>query len=167
MRARTEQRKAHHAEAVILFRVGESTFAIAASAVDEIRNMQGIKSAPDMERATEGRVKNTLVRNGREYFVVDATAHFKMLPTRPTRVLVLRDKAIAVLVGDIDRMAEIGPMQALPKAFYGDERNWYRGLAVLESGRAVQVVPVVDPESLMGKAEMAELKKLTRGVEAN
>jgi chemotaxis signal transduction protein len=140
---------------VILFRVGESTFAIAASAVDEIRNTQGIKPAPDAELATGGTVRHTLVRNGRKYFVVDATAHFQMLPARATRLLVLRDAAVAVLVGDIDRMTELGEaIHVLPRAFRGAERNWYRGLAVLEYGGVVQVVPVVNPESLLGKADM-------------
>lgn len=167
MRPRTEQRKAHHEEAVILFRVGDGTFAIAASAVDEIRNTQGIKPAPDAERATGGTVRHTLVRNGKKYFVVDATAHLQMLPARATRLLVLRDEEIAVLVGDTERMTEIGAMHALPKAFRGAERNWYRGLAVLESGRAVQVVPVVNPESLLGNADMAVLSKLARGAESS
>lgn len=152
---------------MILFRVGESTFAIAASAVDEIRNAQGLKSLPLADAATGGLVRYTLTRNGRAYFVVDATARFHMAQVRPTRVLVLRNAAIALLVGDIDRMTEIGAMHVLPKAFRGAERNWYRGLAVLETGRAVQVVPVVNPAALLGKAEVEGLSDLAIGADAS
>lgn len=152
---------------MILFRVGGSTFAIAASAVDEIRNIQGLKPSPVAEGTTDGMVRHTLVRNGRRYFVVDATVYLQMLPARATRLLVLRNAPVALLVGEIDRMVEIGTMHLLPKAFRGAERNWYRGLAVLATGRVVEVVPVVNPDTLVSKSQVQALSALAAGAEVN
>jgi len=168
VRSPREQRRAtQRGEPVILFRVGESTFAIAATAVDEIRNAQGLKplrTAPDL---TNSKVRYSLLRDGKFYFVVDATVHFKMLPARATRVLVLRNTKTAVLVGDIDRMTEVCGVHPLPNAFRGAERNWYRGLALLGAQPKHEVVPIVNPGAFLTKVEMQALGDAISTTELN
>ncbi|MFB3916945.1 MAG: chemotaxis protein CheW [Terriglobales bacterium] len=156
------KRAARRAESVILFAVASSTFAIAATAVDEIRNTEGLKplAHSPLAHAKLARVRHQLVRDGKTYFVVDAAFHFCMLPVPATRVLVLRNSSTAVLVSRIDRMAEINAIYPLPRAFTGDERRWYRGLALMSvSGRGQDedVVPVVNPESFLGAVEQQAL----------
>lgn len=153
---RTEKKaRARRGEPVILFNVGPVTFAIAADAVDEIRNLDGLAGMNCGYLHTRlSKFKYTLERGPRTYFVVDANLHFHMLPSRATRLLVLRGSPAAVLVDSIDRMTEIATLHALPRAFQGEERQWYRGFAVLQD----RVVPVVKPEAFLSKAEFTVLK---------
>lgn len=139
---------------MILFSVGGTTFAISAAAVEEIRGVSGlVPLRTGYLHAKFSRFKYKLERDGRTYFVVDSNAHFHILPTRHDRLLVLRNRPAAILVDAIDRMTEISSLQALPRAFNGEERIWYRGLAVLKDA----VVPVVDPDSFLTKAESTVL----------
>ena len=148
------------AQDMILFQVGENTFAIAADAVDEIRPLEGVR--PYLSGKTShpnlARVKYTLIRekNGprRLYFVVDATAHFRMPKSEGNRILVMRREATALLVGGIERMALVSGVSPLPRSFTGDERRWYKGLAVVQD----KVIPVVDPTALLGQEEIAILQ---------
>jgi len=145
----------HHGEAVILFASAGITFAISAAAVDEIRNTSGLEPLRAGHLGPKfSKFKYTLERDGRTYFVVDANEHFHALPTRHTRLLVLRASPTAILVDGIDRMTEIASLHALPRAFAGDERNWYRGLAVLKDS----VVPVVNADAFLSRAECTILK---------
>ena len=137
---------------MILFAVGLNTFAIAASEVDEIRDLHDI--APFKSTVGYSRVKSTLHRGKRDYFVVDAASHFQMLPSKVARLLVLRNYPVAVTADSIDRMTDIAAVQPLPTPFRGLERSWYKGLAVLDGS----VVPVVNPESFLSEAEAAELR---------
>ena len=142
-------------EDVILFTVGAFRFAIAANAVSEIRNVEGLQqfsSGPGYNQAAK--VEFTLERNGLTYFVVDAARHLHLQPTKPTRLLVLRHASAAVLVDSTDRMTEISVLHALPLAFHGDERKWYRGLAVLNG----EVVPVVNHDAFLSKSETMVLR---------
>ncbi len=152
---RAENRKrSHRGEAVILFSVGGTTFAIAAAAVDEIRDLSALEPLRiGYLHGKFNKFRYTLQREGRTCFVLDAATHFHMLPTRPGRLLVMRDIPAGVLVDGIDRMTEISSLHALPRAFTGEERNWYRGLAILKD----DVVPVVNPESFLTKAESTVL----------
>ena len=152
---RAENRKRlHRGEAVILFSVGGTTFAIAAAAVDEIRDLSGLEPLRvGYLNAKFNKFKYTLLREGRTCFVLDAATHFHLLPTRPSRLLLLRHLPAGVLVDGIDRMTEISALHALPRAFTGEERDWYRGLAVLKDN----VVPVVKPEAFLTKAESTVL----------
>ncbi len=142
-------------EDVILFTVCGFRFAIAASAVSEIRGLE------DLQRFSLGasflrsaQVEFTVERNGIIYFVVDAARHFRLPPLKPTRLLILQHASAAIQVDSTDRMMEISVLHALPQAFTGDERNWYRGLAVIGG----DVVPVVNQNAFLSKAEMAVLK---------
>jgi len=130
-------------------------FAISATAVDEIRAMDGLQQIGATGNSAIQKVRYRLVRDGRPYYVVDANLYFHMLPSHSTRVLVLRDTKVAVLVSHIDRMMEVGNVLSLPHAFCGEERSWFRGLAVLNVGsQDPVVVPVVKPESFLKAAEL-------------
>lgn len=152
-----EARKAHAAprEAMILFTVGTVSFAIAAGAVEEIRNMENLESfAPSFKLRSLARVKHTLERGKKTYYVVDAAAQFGIASSRDTRLLLLRHAAVAVQVENVARMAEVATLHALPHAFIGDERRWYRGLARVGN----DVVPVVDPDAFLTAAELTLLR---------
>jgi|SRR5579862_7568707 len=145
-------------ENVILFTVGGFKFAIAAAAVSEIRSMEGLQRyfGSSFHKAA-ARVIYTLERDGVTHFVVSAAQHFRLPPSRPDRVLVLRHTAAAFLVDSTDRMMEISVLHALPLAFKGEERNWYRGLAVIND----EAVPVVNPSAFLSRGEVAVLKAIT------
>jgi chemotaxis signal transduction protein len=151
---RSEPRRAisKRIEPVILFAIGATKFAIAANAVDEIRNLNGLVAC-SMTSAYRNlrKVKFSFERNRKQYLVVDANLHFHTPPTRATRILVLRNLSIAVLVDSIDRMCELDAVRKLPHAFTGEERGWYRGLTIVED----QVIPVINPHGFLSKAEAA------------
>jgi chemotaxis signal transduction protein len=137
-------------ETVILFFVGAARFAIAAKAVEEIREIDGLQEfhfGSPHERL--GKVRQMFVRQGKTCFVVNAAEHFQLSPGNPARLLVLRHVAGGVAVDSIERMQEIHAIHELPDAFCGEERNWYRGLTLING----QVVPVVRAESFLTKAE--------------
>jgi chemotaxis signal transduction protein len=163
----TGRAKKQQLEDVIIFNVAETRFAIAANAVDEIRNMDGLvahKSGFDQRLA---KVKFTLVREKKDrdkiYFVVDASAHFRAPASKGSRVLVMRNSSVALLVDGIDRMMQISAVITMPNAFGGEERNWYRGLAVMDG----KVVPVINPESFLNKGEIAVLEAKARAQSAS
>ena len=146
--------KNSQSEDVILFDVGEMRFAIAARDVDEIRNMEGIADrAIGLDRRV-AKVKSTLSRTKgaaeQTFYVVDSSAHFHVKSASPTRLLVLRDHPVAVLADAIDRMRQITILHALPRAYQGAERKWYRGLAVLDG----RVIPMVEPGSFLSAEEL-------------
>ncbi len=140
-------------QTAILFSLGSSTFAIEAESVDEIRNLEGLVEYMHHGHHRFKKVKYTLERQQRTYFVIDAGAQFRMQPSKPTRLLLMRRMAVGVLVEEIDQMQEIARIHQLPLAFTGEERNWYRGLAVIKG----RVVPVVRPECFLSKAEVSVL----------
>jgi chemotaxis signal transduction protein len=150
-------------EAVILFMVGNYTLAIAAHAVEEIRNIEGLKPLPAGAITPRlAKFRQVLERDRKRYFVVDSNLHFRLFPSKATRLLVLRDSAAAVLVDHTDRILEIGSLHALPRAFQGEERSWYRGVAMIED----RVVPVVNPAAFMSKSEFTVLEAALAGAEA-
>ena len=142
-------------EDVILFTVCGFRFAIAANAVSEIRGLEGLQRfSLGTSYLRSAQVDFTLERNGIIYFVVDAARHFRLPPSKPARLLILQHTTAAIQVDSTDRMTEISVLHALPLAFSSDERNWYRGLAVIND----DVVPVVNQNAFVSKAEMAVLK---------
>jgi chemotaxis signal transduction protein len=160
---------AHNREAVILFTVGDTRLAIAAAAVEEIRNTEGLRPLSTWSRLRTRipKLAYVLERSGRSYPVVDACFHFQILPAAATRLLVLRHPAVAVLVQQIDRMAELTAIYAVPRAFTGEERAWYRGLALMADTRGdPQVVPVVNPEAFLTDAEARLLASAAAAKEA-
>ena len=100
-------RRSHATEAVILFCIGNQTFAIAADAVQEIRSTDSLATAAvEIEQAEVPKVRHLVERGHRTYYVVSGCAHFGLRVTRPTLVLILRQIRAAVLVDSIERMAE-------------------------------------------------------------
>ena len=142
-------------EDVIVFIVGGFRFAISAAAVKEIRSMEGLHPFTLGGIAAQiSKLTYTLERGGTTYFVVDAAQHFQLLPSQPSRVLILRNAPTAVLVDCTDRIMEISALHALPRAFTHEERGWYRGLAVVNGA----VVPVVNHNAFLNKAELEILR---------
>lgn len=152
---------ARSSEAVILFAVGGHRFAIAAAAVEEIRNREGLLPAsPGLPSASANapKIKNILLRDSRTYCVVEAALCLGLPESRPSRLLLLRDlrshdSRLALSIDSIDRMAELAVLHPLPDAFQGEERMWYRGLALVGD----EVIPVLNPAALLDAEELAAL----------
>jgi chemotaxis signal transduction protein len=158
-----KSRRSRSTEPVILFCIGLQTFAIAADAVQEIRSTDSLATAAvEMAQAEVPKVRHLVERSHRTYFVVSGCAHFGLRVTRPALVLILRQIRAAVLVDSIERMAEIPTVHALPQAFQGAERQWYRGLTYLED----RVVPVIKPDGFLTPQEFARLDRAAKNVEA-
>jgi chemotaxis signal transduction protein len=151
---RTRTRAGAH-EGVILFTVSGCKFAVAASSVKEIRGRQGLRNSdfPGVS-APADKLRYTLERSGVTYSVVDAARHFGLPPSGAQRILILRNSPVALLVDSTDRMVNIFALHALPRAFTGEERLWYRGLAVIGG----EVVPVVNTAAFLSKSENAFLR---------
>jgi chemotaxis signal transduction protein len=149
-----KSRRGRRPEPAIIFTVSGETFAIAADAVQEIRSTDGLGGAAvDFEPPDVPKVRHTIERAHRTYYVVNASTHFGLRVTRPTLVLILRQLRAAVLVDRIERMAEISSVHPLPRAFAGDERNWYRGLTHLDD----MVIPVIRPAGFLTTQEFERL----------
>lgn len=152
--SKSSPRRARCSETVVLFVVASQMFAIAADAVQEIRSTDSLAgSANEIDQIEVGKVRHTIERGHRTYFVVNAGTHFGLPVTRPTLVLILRNLRVAVLIDRIDRMAEISAVYSLPLAFSGDERRWYRGLAHVDE----LVIPVINPGGFLTQEELRAL----------
>jgi chemotaxis signal transduction protein len=158
-----KSRRARSTEAVILFCIGTQTFAIAADAVQEIRSTDSLATAAiEMELAEVPKVRHLVERSHRTYYVVSGCDHFGLRVTRPTLVLILRQIRTAVLVDSIERMADVASVHALPQAFQGEERHWYRGLIYLED----RVIPVIKPDGFLKPEEFARLDRAAKAIES-
>jgi chemotaxis signal transduction protein len=150
-------------ETVILFSVGNQTFAIAAESVQEIRSADSLAGAAcELEKSDLPKVRHTIERSRRTYYVVNACAHFGLPVSRPTLVLILRQLRVAVLVDHIERMAQIPAVLTLPRAFIGEERRWYRGLTYVND----HVIPVIQPSGFLTKEEFQRLDRIAKSAEA-
>jgi chemotaxis signal transduction protein len=157
-----KSRRARRSEPVILFSVAHQTFAISADSVQEIRSTDSLAGAAnEIEQPSLDKVRHTIDRAHRKYYVVNACAHFNLPVTRPTLVLILRQLRVAVLVDRIERMAEINAVHPLPRAFIGDERRWYRGLAYVDD----HVIPVIEPTGFLTREEFLALDRITKAGE--
>jgi len=146
----------HQGEAAILFSVAGYVFAISASGVAEIQSLRELKPLPFARSSTlNSKVKYILERECGTYFVVDAHHHFHLPQAQSTRVLLLRDSRVALKVDAIERMTEIETLLPLPAAFQGQERQWYRGLALIGN----QVVPAVNTASFLSRFEQRALER--------
>lgn len=164
MKITRESRKSavRQGEPVILFAIGPHRFAVGANEVDEIRDLQGLQQISQATARTGvSKVKFVLARGQRKYFVVDANLHFALQPSKSSRVLVLRNLLVAVLVDSIDRMAEIGTLLPLPRGFTGEERRWYRGLALIDEN----VIPVVNSAAFLSPAEQVTASSVVSRLE--
>jgi chemotaxis signal transduction protein len=158
-----KSRRARRSEPVIMFSVAHQMFAISADSVQEIRSTDSMAGAAnDIEQPLLEKVRHTIDRAHRKYYVVNACTHFNLPVTRPTLVLILRQLRVAVLVDKIERMAEINAVHPLPHAFIGDERRWYRGLVYLED----HVIPVIEPAGFLTREEFKALERITKSSES-
>ncbi len=144
-------------EQVILFLVSHQTFAIAADAVKEIRSTDSLAGAAiEFETADVPKVRHVIERGRRMCYVVNGCAHFHLPVSRPALALLLRQFRVAFLVDSVERIAEIPAVYALPLAFSGEERNWYRGLAYIED----RVIPIVQPGGFLTREQFELLDRL-------
>lgn len=156
-------RPSGRSEAVILFTVASQTFVIAAESVQEIRSTDSLAgTAIELEHSALPKVRHMVERAHRTYFVVNAGLHFGLPVTRPTLVLIMRQLRAAILVDHIERMAEISTLHALPRAFSGEERQWYRGLAYLDD----RVMPVIRPTGFLTREEFRQLDEVAKAAVA-
>jgi chemotaxis signal transduction protein len=147
-------RPAKRSEQVIVFTVASCRFAIAMDAVQEIRSTDSLAgAATELAQSALKKVRHRIERGGKSYFVVHAGLHFGLPVTRPTLVLVLRKSRACALVDRIEEMIEISAVRPLPRAFSGQERRWYRGLALIGD----RVVPVVNPSGFLTGEDIALL----------
>jgi len=164
LREAARERKTPSAESYILFFVEKQMFAIAADDVQEIRSTDSLAGgANEIGHAEIAKVRHTILRNRRTYYVVNAALHFGLPATRPSLVLILRQRRVAVLVDRIERMAEIAVVHSLPRAFTGMERGWYRGLAYVND----HIVPVVDPSGFLTSEDLRHLDHISAPVAAH
>jgi chemotaxis signal transduction protein len=148
-----------HPEQVILFTIGRQMFAIAAESVREIRSTDTLAgAASEIEFPEVEKVRHTVERGHRTYYVVNGCAHFRLRVVRPALAMILCEFRVVVLVDGIDRMAEIPAVYPLPRAFSGEERAWYRGLAYLED----HVIPVIHPGGFLTRDEFDRLDRAAR-----
>ncbi|HXJ15763.1 MAG TPA: chemotaxis protein CheW [Candidatus Polarisedimenticolia bacterium] len=152
-------RRLHKPETVVLFVVAQQLFAIAADSVQEIRSTDSLAGAAnEIEQPELSKVRHTIERGHRIYYVVNAGVHFGLPVTRPALVLILRQRRTAVLIDRIERMAEISTVYPLPLGFTGDERRWYRGLAYVDD----LVIPVVQPGGFLTAEEVQRLDRTAK-----
>ena len=150
-------------EQAIVFSVADRNFAIAAESVQEIRSADSMAStAIEVDCIALPKVRHTVERANHTYYVVNAGVHFSMPVSRPTLVLIMRELRVAVLVDRIERMGEISGVYPLPRAFAGDERQWYRGLAYLED----HVIPVIRPSGFLTGEEFQLLDRASHASSA-
>jgi len=141
-------------EPVIVFLAGRAQMAIPASALHEIRSTDSLAGeAAMLEQAEFPWVRHTIERSGTTHYVVNVGSFFGLPRTRPSLVLVLRGVRCALLVDRIERMDALSSIYALPRAFQGDERRWYLGLALFEDG----VVPMLNPNGLLTREHLERL----------
>ena len=79
--------------------------------------------------------------------------HFGLPAAPAALIFVLRRTRTALLIDGIEKMTSMTRLQALPKAFCHEERQWYRGLTSLDQS----VVPVVAPEGFLSEEELGLL----------
>ena len=145
-----------------MFSVAHQDFAIAAESVQEIRSADSLAStAIELDYVALPKVRHTVERAHHTYYVVNAGTHFSLPVSRPTLVLVMRQLRVAVLVDHIQSMGEISGVYPLPRAFAGEERHWYRGLAYLDD----HVIPVVRPNGFLTSEEFQLLDRAARASE--
>jgi chemotaxis signal transduction protein len=125
-------------EPVVIFRLGSQRFVIASAEVEEIRDLPPGNLPPSV--AARG--------NGRPIPVIAADRVFGVSPVKLEQLLVLKARRVAVAISQIEGMAELREIVALPRGFHGQERSWYRGLGLVRQ----QIMPVVNAAIFVEKA---------------
>ena len=141
-------------EQIILFRSSSQIFAISSGSVQEVRSVDSLAgAATGVTEPRVNKVRHAIRRGDRNLYVVNVALHFGLPPSSATLVFVLRKSRLALLVDSIEKMTTMTMLQALPSAFCHEERQWYRGLTVLDQS----VIPVVSPEGFLTRNELVLL----------
>lgn len=111
---------------VILFTAGGVRFGVQSSEVEEIRD----------------RDDRTSIRKLKGPGVIDFALQVGLGAGILERFVVLKPGEYSLGVTDVERMTSLPKMVPLPGLFRGAERQWYRGLLLLEN----EVVPLVRAE---------------------
>ena len=136
-------------ETIVVFRIANMRFGIAAKAVEEICGVDDLSLLPRESRTRS--IKHSLIRRGKEHLVIDGAAFFRIGSAPGERVLLFRGNPMGLLIGNVDCMQDVASLDEVPHAFQGDERHWFRGLVRLFDG----VVPLVNPEVFLDAARSA------------
>lgn len=154
---------AGRSEQMILFRIGQQIFAISASSVQEIRSSDAFSGiAADVPEPSLRKVTYVPRRGRPPIYIVHGGLHFGLSLPQGALVFLLRNRRSALRVDSIERMAAFSRLMALPNAFFGEERNWYRGFVALDDG----IVPVVNPDGLLRPDELEQLEALASAAPA-
>lgn len=138
-------------EQIILFRCSNELFAISSASVQEVRSVDNLSGAEtEVTESSVAKVRHALRRDDKNIYVVSGVVHFGLRPTPPSLIFILRNQRVALLVDAIEKMTTMTRLQALPQAYCHEERNWYRGLTVLDQA----VVPVVNPQGFLSQEEL-------------
>lgn len=130
MSKRAQAAEPSRGEPVIVFRIGPQRFVMSSAEVEEIRDLHaGVVPAAALTRGV-----------GKQVPVVCGDLVFGLQSPVRQQLLILAKRGVAVAVDRIERMGELREMVALPPGFHGEERSWYRGLALLDGS----ILPVVD-----------------------
>jgi len=129
--------------AIIRFRVGSYTLGIAAGALQEICRDQDLMA----------RERETLP-------VLSAHEIFGVLAGAELHLLVLNPGLAAFRVDRVERMVVTGAINPLPKAFQGDERIWFLGLAIVDG----VILPIVNPKTIEREALARRPKRVVEAV---
>jgi len=146
----------------ILFKLGETTFAVASTVVQELQLVEGITPVPNAASYVEGIV---LVR-GRVVPVINLRARFGMLgmPRIPwdqqARIIVLdiKGRKVGLLVDAAREFLEISgkDVQPPPDTVSGVSTQLLEGVVVLEDDR---LVLILDIEELLSASEAEVLPR--------
>ena len=147
-------------EQIILFRSSSQIFAISSGSVQEVRSVDSLAGvAKEIIEPSVGKVHHVLRRGERNLFVVNAALHFGLPASHAALIFLLRKTRVALLIDGIEKMSTMTRLQALPAAFSHEERQWYRGLTVLDQN----VIPVVNPTGFLTHEELQLLDAATGG----
>ncbi len=146
-------------EQMILFRCSNQMFAISSGSVQEVRSVDSLAGvAEELNDTSLKKVRHVLRRGGQNVYLVNVALHFGLKPSPVALIFLLRKSRIALLIDGIEKMTTISQLQAVPSAFCHQERQWYRGLTVLDQN----VLPVVNPDGFLTKEELATLDETAR-----
>jgi chemotaxis signal transduction protein len=130
MSRHVHQPPTRHGEPVVIFRLGSQRFLIASAEVEEIRDLPQGSLPPTIPARSHGKPIPVIV----------ADRVFGVQSVKLEQLLVLKVRRVAVAISQIEGMAELREIVALPPGFHGQERSWYRGLGLVRQ----QIMPVVN-----------------------
>jgi hypothetical protein len=116
---------------VILFTAGGVRFAVEANEVEEIRDGE--------ERGAAGRLKGSEAIDFARQVGLGAGRLVRYLVLKPGECSQGVTLRVTLGVTEVERMTNLPKVVPLPGLFQGAERQWYRGLLLLEN----EVIPLV------------------------